>query len=172
MADRKHKKLFSSSARLHHSRQISKSSQLAKSEKTSRRVSRRSRYIIIAVIILAMMAVILTILLSSLQDPERIIEGKIEEISKDYYENYFYNQIGRYNTAGDSVEDIVSKYSDTGFSRVTLNQLLYYDNSRHASLRPILTEYCDLENTYIKIYPYAPYGRTDYSIDYHYSCAY
>ena len=167
---KKQKLAKNSSAAMHSSRHRIRSSRIAKSQDTSRKIHRRSRHTILAVIVLAMMSVILTILFTTLSTPERVITHQVEAISTDYYENYFYDQIGSNATSNTSIPEIMEKYLTRGFAKITLNQLLHFDNGRHSGAASTLSTYCDLENTYIKIYPLEPFGRQDYRIDYHYSC--
>ncbi|MBR3386555.1 hypothetical protein IKG68_03255 [Candidatus Saccharibacteria bacterium] len=161
-----------SSKSIHAKRPSVRSSGPATARDRSRRLFSLSRRTILTIIILAMIAVIATVIISHLTTPERTVTNTIESLATDYYENYFYDEVGRYNTSGESRTDILTKYSEKGFTAVTLKQLLYFDNERHISDKPTLSEYCDLDRTYVRITPIAPFGRTDYRVDYFYSCAY
>ncbi len=125
---------------------------------------------IIVVIILAMLTVILAILISFFYTPENIIKSKIETIAADYYENYFYQDIVSYKTTQAQLEKTMKKYEESGFSRVTLQQLLLYDSQKHADATEILKKYCDESATYVQFFPIAPYGQKNYRVDYYYSC--
>ncbi len=138
----------------------------------SRKIFLVSKRSILAVIVLAMLTVILTLLFSNFYDPEKLTTRKIESITADYYETYFYPRIENYGTTDKSMSDIMSRYKETGFSKITLRQLLLFDSARHADAAELLTKYCDPEATYVKIYPDDPYGKTDYHVDYTYSCAF
>ncbi|MBR5046126.1 hypothetical protein IKX73_00625 [Candidatus Saccharibacteria bacterium] len=154
-----------------HTPRVSTARRSTKSSK-SRQLFLISKRSILAVIILAMLTVILTLLFSNFYDPEKLTTKRIEEITADYYETYFYPRIENYGTTDKSMSDIMSRYKETGFSKITLRQLLLFDSARHADLSKLLTKYCDPEATYVKIYPDEPYGKTDYHVDYTYSCAF
>lgn len=161
-----------SSTKIHAKRPAVKSSHLAKSKDTNRKIYAYSRRAILTVIALAMMAVILMLLFTSLSTPERVIARKVEEITKDYYENYFYDRLGQYETEKRPAAEILERYETTGFARVSLRQLLYFDDDRHIAALSTFENYCDLDATSVQIYPDAPFGRTDYHVEYFYSCAF
>ena len=123
-----------------------------------------ARRLSLAVIVIAMLAVVLAVLFNSFTQPEKVVTSKIEGITADYYENYFYDRIKGYNN--------LDKYTESGFSKVTLRQLLLFDSERHADDANILSKYCDTEATYVRIYPEAPFAKTDYHVDYHYACTF
>lgn len=125
---------------------------------------------VIAVIILAMLAVILAVLTTLFYTPERVIKTKIEDIARDYYENYFYQDIVNYKTTQTQLEKTMKKYENNGFSRIALSQLLIYDSQKHADAADIIKNYCDENTTSIQFFPTAPYGQKDYRINYYYSC--
>ena len=98
-----------------------------------------------------------------------------------YYENYFYpnilknnsiyeNDVASPTTAEPIMSNILEKYTERGFSRIDLNQLLLYDNFKHYSSASSLSSYCDLEKTFITIFPEPPYTRQSYHVKYDYSC--
>jgi len=154
-------------------KKISKSSQKGAAMRISQRTikSRRERRMLmiarrlaLSVIILSMLVVILMVLFMSFTKPEKVVTQKIEEISVDYYENYFYDRIKSY--------DNLDAYVENGFSRVSLRQLLLFDSERHADAASLLNQYCDSEKTYIRIYPEEPFSKTDYHIEYNYACTF
>lgn len=134
----------------------------AVSKTTSRDFSDVSKNSITTVIIFAMLAVIGFIIFNLIATPEFLVKHKIEKIVADYYENYFYDSIPN--------PDALTKYVDRGFARVTLHQLLLFDDRRHGAATAELSKYCDLDNTLIKIYPESPFERKNYHVDYTYSC--
>lgn len=166
----KNSRVKASSAKIHTKKtRFSRRSRIIKRDRRIFSISRRTVLIVIA---LAMLAVILAIFFSILFRPEAIITGKIESMARDYYENYFYPRIEEYGTTDQSLNDILSRYVETGFSRVSLHQLLLFDSERYADSEATLSEYCDTELTYIKIYPDPPFTKTSYHIDYHYACTF
>lgn len=163
------------STSMHVSRAKARTSHRAKSTSWSRKSSNFSRNAILSVIILAMLVVILCVLMQVFVDKESTVKHKIEEISADYYENYYYDSINK-DTSTDSEENlpsnILEKYHERGLVIVPLRQLLLFDNRRHLDSAALLTEYCDENTTYIRIYPDPPYGKKDYHVEYNYSCTF
>ena len=161
-----------SSAKLHKSRTRIQSSRLAHTKETNRKLFFATKRAILTIIILTMLVVVLATLLSSFSSPERVVKQKIEAIASDYYENYFYPQL----TAIDEMQNAstltekMKRYTSSGFAKVTLRQLLLFDGERYAEAAAILTTYCDENQTFVQIFPESPFGRTNYHIDYHYSC--
>ena len=148
---------------------ISRRDMVKKHDQKMLNVARRT---IIAVIVLAMLAVILAILASIFYKPETIVTNKISSITADYYENYFYPRVESYGTTDKTIGEIMSRYTESGFSKITLRQLLLFDSERYADAAALLTEYCDPELTYVKIFPDEPFTKSDYHVDYHYACTF
>lgn len=164
------KVIKNSSHNFHASRNTVKPSRLARKQKSSRRVFKITKRSILTVIILAMLVVILAVLLSTFASPERVVKSKVESIATDYYENYFYPEITEGNST--PLSQIMERYEESGFAKVTLRQLLLFDGGRHTSSTAALTAYCDENATFIQIFPTPPFSKTDYHIDYHYSCTF
>ena len=121
-----------------------------------------SKNSILTVIAFATLMVVGFAIFNLIATPEFLVKNRIKKITSDYYENYFY----------DSVPDheALDIYKDTGLAKVSLRQLLLYSDKKHATSLEFFEKYCDLENTYIKIYPESPYDRQNYHVDYAYSC--
>ena len=102
--------------------------------------------------------------------PERIITSRIASLTEDYYENYFYDRIGEFSNNDASFEEIMHDYAVHGFAPLSLNQLTHFDNGRHLDASGSLSTYCNMERSSVQIFPFAPYGRTDYDVKYSYSC--
>ncbi len=104
-------------------------------------------------------------------DPQKLAEGELEMLAKDYYENYYYDVFT--NSLPD--EDYLvafTTYSEYGFPKVYLRELLLFDDGKHAESRPYFEgQYlCNTNRTSVTIIPYAPFGRTDYEVRYSYDC--
>ena len=158
------------SAKIHLARPRVKISNPSVAKKRSRKLFHATKRAVLVVIVLAMMAVILTVLFSNFASPERTIKRKIESIATDYYENYFYDSILSYGTTEQNLQNLLGRYVENGFAIVSLRQLLLFDSERHSESATILTAYCDENTTFIRIYPDPPFSRTNYHIDYHYNC--
>ena len=132
-----------------------------------------ARRTIFGVIVVAMLAVFVYTIFSIIATPEFLIKREIESIATDYYENYFYPNIQKnhsLNSEEPSLADVLDKYASTGFPRLTLNQLLLYDNRKHYASFDTISQYCDVNKTIIKIFPESPFTSKNYRIEYNYSC--
>lgn len=154
---------------MHLSRARIAASHPAKSRRFSLSTYRAARHTILTVIILAMMTVILAVLLTSFNNPESIIKHKISTLAADYYENYFYPQIVARNTA-ETLPGALQYYETPGFAPLYLRQLILYDTDKNGNQNTTLSTYCDENSTFVRIYPTPPFGKTDYRMDYQYSC--
>ena len=135
-----------------------------------RRGKEAERITIIIVIIIAMLAVIAAILVQVFNTPENNVKSKMDSIASDYYENYFYKNVIKNGTDSNSLNRIMEKYRESGFSRVYFRQLLLYDGQKYANDTPLITKYCDENSSFVIIYPDPPYGKTDYHTQFYYSC--
>ena len=117
------------------------------------------------VIIIAIIVVAIALVCSLILNPEHTTKSTISKLATEYYEEYFYP-----NISTDDISKTMSKYANSGFSKIPLSQLLLYNNQQNASYQPSLTKYCDENTTYIQFFPTEPFGKTDYRIEYTYSC--
>lgn len=152
-----------------------------RSELSPYRVERMAKNTVLFVIVLLALLMVFFTFYHLIATPEYLIKKEVEEMTTDYYENYFYptvlenNMVPRSQVeeAADSEEvlaPILEKYSKIGFSRVTLRQLLIYDNYKNASYKNVLSEYCDLDKTTVKLYPESPFKKENFRAEYTYSC--
>lgn len=149
---------------------------------TSSVTPRTAKNTILVVIVIVMLAILAYTIFTLIATPEYLVKREIESITADYYENYFYeNNILKSNSlslddvkdatsAKEHLESILDNYLETGFSRITLNQLLLSNNRKYYSSASSISKYCDLNATFIKIFPLSPYTKKDYRVDYKYSC--
>jgi len=132
-----------------------------------------AKKLVIFLIIIIVAIVGTAVACSFLLTPERLVTSKMENLVANYYENDFYPSVlSSENFSGD-IAATFEKYELRGFPTLTLRQLLASDQ---AGLAPAdadyLRQYCDENTTTVKIHPTAPYGQSDYSVDYSYSCEY
>ena len=163
MGNTKNKKSTKKSSKVHVKNPVKRLSKRMREKERDRKMFLVLKRSILSVIALAMLTVILALLLTSFTEPERVVTSKIEGITADYYENYFYDRISDYD---------LEKYADKGFSKVTLRQLLLFDSERHVDAMSLLSQYCDIEATYVRIYPEKPFSKTDYHVEYNYACTF
>ncbi len=130
------------------------------------------RNIILVIIFLASITVVIAAILSFFLTKESLVKSRITELTTDYYENYFYPNLthsDKYQSNPDK-ESIMENYHTHGLARTTLNDLLLYDNQKNFQYSDFLSKYCDINKTYVQIFPEPPYEQNSYQIKYHYSC--
>ena len=121
-----------------------------------------SRNSILSIIVFTMLVILGFTIFNLIATPEFFVKKRIESIASDYYENYFYDSVPDHEALG--------IYEKTGLPRINLRQLLLYSDKRHATSLELFEKYCDLYATNIKIFPESPYARTNYHVEYTYSC--
>lgn len=126
--------------------------------------------VIIVVIILAVFVTLVSLAVSIFLSPERLTKSRIEGLASDYYENYLYETMVNSDKNDGNLEAAMSKYTETGFTMITLRQLILRDPAKSADFDESLRENCDIERTTVKFYPKAPFSRKDYRADYRYVC--
>lgn len=131
-----------------------------------------AKKLILFVIIFAMFTVIVAVICAVFLNHEARVKSQISALAADYYENYFYESlINSSKSQSDSnINSVMEKYNPAGLSPLTLSDLLTYDNQKNNRYAGFLSEYCDIDNTFIKLYPDPPYERTSYHAEYTYSC--
>lgn len=128
-----------------------------------------ARKTILVVIIIAMLVVIIGAFTLLFANDESRVKSKITSMSSEYYENYFYTNL----ISSPKFKDLnttMEKYREHGFSPISLNELLLYNNQKNAKYSDFLTKYCDSNHTFIKFYPDPPYDQKSYHAEYSYAC--
>lgn len=128
-----------------------------------------AKNIIIAFIVIIIIAVLTGIIVSLNFNHKAVAERELNSIAHDYYESYYYEKFLQNGAATKSLE----QYSQSGTPAVYLRQLLHFDNDRHADSAKIFNQpdfTCDTNKTSVKFFPVYPYGKTDYTIKFSYSC--
>ena len=158
------------SATYHATRTRVESSRIARDKKVDRMKRDTAQTVILSVIILSMLVVILAVLLMHFTNPERNISRKIEELASNYYENKIFKSIA--DSKPDSYADVIKKYEETGFSPVTLRQLLLFDSPVKTDTSKTINKYCDENASIVHYYPVSPYGVKNYRTEYKLSCTF
>lgn len=143
----------------------------AKIRKRSDPVAAR-RFVVIGVLVSAVMVGV-SLFVTVYFDPEKVAQRKFEELATTYYEDYYYDKFMS-EIDPELKEERLKMYEATGFQPVLLRQLLLYQNGKYASYKGYFERdgfSCDKNKTSAKFYPVAPYGKTDYTVKYEYSCA-
>lgn len=92
-----------------------------------------------------------------------VATGDFRAMSRIYYQDYYYD-IFVGERSGVELEAIFQPYMDTGFRQITLRELLTFDSGR-LSARGSQFEGCDKIQSYAKITPKPPFGKTDYQLE-------
>lgn len=170
MVNAKNKKMKRSNTK--NSRQIkAKRSWLSRAKERNLRAQKIAQRVILGVILLVSIVVVFVAVFAIFNTPEKVTTRKIEEMARDYYENYYYAEVVKATEAsGKSAEEILAKYAETGIPRMKLEQLLLFGNGRYKSETSALARYCDRGRTIAQFYPEAPYGRENYRLEINYAC--
>ncbi|MBR3595313.1 hypothetical protein IKL45_03750 [Candidatus Saccharibacteria bacterium] len=130
------------------------------------------RFVTIGVLVSAVMVGV-SLFVTVYFDPEKVAQRKFEELATTYYEDYYYDKFMS-EIDPELKEKKLEVFEQTGFQPVLLRQLLLYQNGKYASYKGYFERdgfSCDKNKTSAKFYPVAPYGKTDYTVKYEYSCA-
>ncbi len=87
---------------------------------------------------------------------------ELEKLGKDFYENYYVESIPEADR-----ETMLVKFENIGI-KVNLENLSRYStdiNLDEIFVNAETDEKCNLEDSKVTIYPKAPYGKTDYTIE-------
>ena len=127
---------------------------------------------IIIIIIVLMVAVIIALVSTFFYDNKKVVKSRMIEITRDYYENFFYEQLknSEQYKQQEAFEEVMKNYHDSGLTVLSLRDLLLYDNNKYGKYEAYLTKYCDKDTTTVRIFPDPPYDRTSYHAEFTYSC--
>ena len=126
--------------------------------------------IILSTIFIVIFIVVVAVISSFLLTPERRVKASIDSLASNYYENYIYkNLISSPKYSGD-INGTMQKYIERGFAPVPLRQIISFSQTTESDSAKLIEEYCDINRTFVKFYPDAPFSSTAYHIDYTYSC--
>lgn len=130
-----------------------------------------TRRIAMILIIGAMLTVAFFVVYKAINTPEKVVKDRITAYTREYYEEYYYEKT-KASIPEANFESVMRQYTERGINDgyVTLRQLMLYDGGRFSSELNAISDYCDLDKTYVEIFPTKPYGKTDYRTNYKYSC--
>lgn len=131
---------------------------------------------VICVVLALIIAIVLLIIFNPfLNENEKIkkqLEARLEELGRDYYENYFYDQFGKDEQ---SKKEFVKGYAQHGI-KIDLENLArrYTKESSNiiAEFKNASGEACDTKNSKVSIYPKEPYTNKDYEIEVSLECGF
>ena len=130
--------------------------------------------IIISAVAVTLVAFILGLLLLFGQgNKEKELTGLLEEMGKDFYENYFHDGLNK------TEEEKISylKGMEQKGIKIDLENLERFNGEVNKErikefINPKTNEACDKKNTKIIIYPKNSYGKTDYVMKTELSCGF
>lgn len=126
--------------------------------------------VILTTIAVLVVVVVVAVLCTALLNPERQITRKFDVLASNYYENVFYaSMLDSDNYTGDP-KAALEKYQASGFSPVTLRQLIYLGGDSAAADGDYLSQYCDLGESSVTFYPEPPYSKSSYHTSITYAC--
>ena len=129
-------------------------------------------------IVIGLVCIIIILLIfipftNSQKKEQKELTKELEKLGKDFYENFYYNQIG-----GDNIETKKALLSINGSYglKITLENIasslgkeqeIYskFKNSKE-------NKECDKQQTTVTIFPKEPYGQQDYTIETNLECEY
>lgn len=143
-----------------------------------RRINKKNLSILIIILLIIIGSIILLVnLLSNDKKKEpnhqEQLEVLFETMIKEYYEEFYYNQIG---STQDKKEEFLKKYKTSGI-KINLDSLSRYNSSVNeerikAFVNKETNEKCNLENSIGIIYPMEPYKKDSHTISVKLDCGF
>ena len=127
---------------------------------------------VIALVVVALVAVCVMFLMGS-KDNKKELEKSLTEMGSDFYENFYYDQIGG---SADERTSLLSKFTTVGI-KIDLDNLGRYNNGEYKEklsefVNKKTKEKCSKTNTRVVVYPKSPYGKTDYKLEVELDCGF
>lgn len=127
---------------------------------------------IVGFVVLAIIVLILILLLYK-KDNKKELENSLSEMGKNFYENFYYEQIG---SSTDERNNLLAKFTTIGI-KIDLENLGRYNNGEFGKdikefVNNKTKKKCSRTNTKVIIYPKSPYGKTDYKIETELDCGF
>lgn len=141
-------------------------------KKKQRRKQFPVQRIIILIIILNFILITIALVVSFIFTPENLTKSKLDNLAKDYYENYLYQNIINSDSFKEKndLKITFEKYETIGLSSVTLRELFLYKDHPDQETIDYIKEYCDDNKTNVTFYPKPPYEKNSYEMEFFYSC--
>lgn len=128
--------------------------------------------IVSVVVVLAIIAVAAMFFIDK-KDNKKELEKSLTEMGRDFYENFYYDQVG---SSADERTSLLSKFTTVGI-KVDLDNLGRYNNGEFKDQiskfqNKKTKEKCSKTNTRVIVYPKSPYGKTDYTVEIELDCGF
>lgn len=133
---------------------------------------KKSTIIILVSVIVVALAVCAYFMLGNSSNESKL-ESSMKEMGKDFYENFYYKQVGK---SSEERTNLLSKFTTVGI-KIDLENLGRYDNGKYSKdikefVNNKTNEKCNKTNTKVVIYPKSPYGKTDYTVEAQLDCGF
>ena len=126
---------------------------------------------IMGVIAASAIIVVIAVICSFTLNTENVIKSGISTLSSNYYKDYVYKSLSDNNSGNtDLMKSAIQTYKDTGLATIPLRVLLKFNQENAKLDTTLITDRCDQDNTYVKIFPESPYEATSFRAEYNYSC--
>lgn len=119
------------------------------------------------VLLLSIILIFITIIIVSIiinnnkKTPEELLDNKLSEIGKKFYEDFYYD-----NTS----KELLEKLSIDGI-RINIDSLKEYEFLNEYFVDDDFSLYnCDTYNSVVMIYPVKPFEKSDYNIKIYLDC--
>ena len=121
--------------------------------------------------ICAMGVVVIFAIYKAINTPEKMVKDHIAGYAREYYEEYLYPKI-KNGVDSDKFEETMRYYAEHGIddAHVSLRQLMLYDGGHFSKDLDAISDYCNIDQTFVSIYPENPYEKNNYRVKYNYSC--
>lgn len=143
-------------------------------KKDDKKKSKVDSKLVIIPLVVVVLAVVLGLLVSfGKGDNQNELEKSLKEMGKNFYENFYYEQIG---TSADERTKLLSKFTTVGIKVDLENLSRYNDGEFKDEIKKFKNKKtdksCNRTNTKVVIYPKSPYGKTDYSVEAELDCGF
>lgn len=128
---------------------------------------------LVGAIIIVALAVVLGMLFMNKNNNQKELEKSLEEMGRDFYENFYYDQIGG---SADERTSLLSKFTTVGI-KIDLDNLGRYNNGEYKEKisefkNKKTKEKCSKTDTKVVVYPKSPFGKTDYKMEIELECGF
>lgn len=144
-----------------------------KKEKKITKLNNKKVIIAIVCAVLVVVVAVAAFFMLGNKSNEKELEVSLIEMGRDFYEDFYYDQVG---ASADERTSLLNKFSTVGI-KVDLDNLERYKNGKFKEeisefVNKKTNEKCNKTNTKAVIYPKSPYGKTDYKIEAELDCGF
>ena len=130
-----------------------------------KKTEKNNKSVIIVVVIVIVAIVVGVILGLGKRGNEKELESSLNKMGKNFYENFYYKQVG---SSSEERSSLLSKFSTIGIKIDLDNLSRYNDGEFKKEINKFVNsktgEKCNKTKTKVTIYPKSPYGKTDYTV--------